>query len=110
MHPLDAHPAAPLTTIRPEGDEVMADVIDIEGWMCRVVRGQRSAQNYAAEIGAWLLPDGRLKTEGLETDGSSVTVTVPSAVLAWLVAPLLVRPGWVPVLPDHPHAGSKETP
>lgn len=69
----------------------MSEPINIEGWTCRIVRGQRSAQNYAAEMGAWYLPDGRLKTEGLETDGSSVTVTVPPAVLAWLVAPLVSR-------------------
>jgi hypothetical protein len=64
----------------------------IDGWTCRLVRGQRSAQNYEREMGAWLMPDGRLKTEGLEGDGdSSVIVTIPPAVLAWLVAPLILQ-------------------
>lgn len=63
----------------------------IEGWTCRLVRGQRSAQNYALEMGAWLMPDGRLKTTGAETDGSEVTVTIPAAVLVWLIAPLTLQ-------------------
>jgi len=69
----------------------MTEPIEIDGWTCRVVRGQRSAQNYTQEIGAWLLPDGRFKTEGLETDGSMVLVVIPPAVLTWLVAPLIDR-------------------
>lgn len=67
----------------------MTEPLIIDGWVCRLVRGQRSAQNYALEMGAWLLPDGRMKTEGAETDGGPVTVTVPPAVLAWLIRPLL---------------------
>jgi hypothetical protein len=70
----------------------MAD-LSIDGWTCRLVRGQRSAQNYALEMGAWLMPDGRLNTEGAETDGSMVMVTIPPAVLAWLVAPM-IDSGW----------------
>jgi hypothetical protein len=67
----------------------MSNALLIDGWACRLVRGQRSAQNYALEMGAWLLPDGRVKTEGAETDGSPVTVTVPPLVLLWLMKPLL---------------------
>lgn len=70
----------------------MSEPVVIDGWTCRVVRGQRSAQNYDLFLGAWLLPDGRLKTT--REDGSDYTeVTVPPAVLAWLIRPLL-REAW----------------
>jgi hypothetical protein len=61
----------------------------IEGWTCRLVRGQRSAVNYDTCEGAWLMPDGRLCAKNESGDDTAET-NIPPAVLAWLVAPLLL--------------------
>lgn len=62
----------------------------IDGWDCRTMRGQRSA---AHEHGsATILPNGFLLVMKAIGDEEECTAnTIPPAVLAWLIRPLLAQ-------------------